>query len=190
MNSRLLAIALISIAGCTSDKGNTSDTSQARPSTPATPVAAEPKVGEWDVTFSGIGELKAGMSLDEAKVTSHDNLVIPSKLSECDYVKPKSGPEGVGFLFENGVLAVVDVKSGNVKTVEGARIGDTEDQIKSLYPGQVTTRPAKYVAGGHRLIVTPKTGGKNRIVFETDGVKVTQFSSGSEPAVEYVEGCG
>jgi hypothetical protein len=210
MNSRFLAIALISISACTSDKGDAADTSQtqainaseakgredlipkgeaAPPPAPSTPTATEPKGGKWDVTFSGIGDLRAGMSLDEANVVANGDLVIPSRLSDCDYIKPKTGPAGVAFLFENGKLAVVDVKSGSVKTVEGARIGDTEDQIRALYPGRVTSRPAKYTAG-HRLIVKPKTGGNNRIVFETDGVKVTQFSSGSEPAVEYVEGCG
>lgn len=188
-----MTVVIVTLTSCTPDKGGNADTSTAQAAAVTASEARAPqdvKGGEWDVTFDGIGNLKAGMSLDEAKVVTQNNLVIPSRLSECDYIKPKSGPEGVAYLFENGVLAVVDVKSGNVKTVEGARIGDTEDQVKSLYPGQVTSRPAKYIAGGHRLIVTPKTGGKNRIVFETDGVKVTQFSSGSEPAVEYVEGCG
>jgi hypothetical protein len=38
--------------------------------------------------------------------------------------------------------------------------------------------------------VTPKNGGNNRIVFETDGKKVVKYRSGRLPAVEYVEGCG
>jgi hypothetical protein len=37
---------------------------------------------------------------------------------------------------------------------------------------------------------TPKGGGNNRIVFETDGKKVVKYRSGRLPAVEYVEGCG
>lgn len=187
-----MTVVIITLTSCTSDKGGNADTSKAQAAAVTASEAQAPqdvKGGEWDVTFDGIGSLKAGMSLDEAKIVSHGNLVIPSELTDCDYIEPKNGPAGVAFLFENGALAVVDVKSGNVKTVEGARIGDTEDRIKSLYPGQVSSQPAKYTSG-HRLIVTPKSGGKNRLVFETDGTKVTQFSSGSEPAIEYVEGCG
>jgi len=83
----------------------------------------------------------------------------------------------------------VDVTEGPVATTEGARIGDSEDRIESLYPGQVKVMPHKYTAG-HYLVVTPARGGDNRIVFETDGEKVVRYRSGREPAVEYVEGCG
>jgi len=209
---RLPIAIIVTLVACTSDKTSSSDdtaramaamdsaTRSARAelipkgetapaSEPAPPPPNdEPTGGEWDVTSKGIGELRAGMSLDEAKVVMHDNLVIPAKISECDYVKTKTGPKGVALMFEKGVLSRVDVTSGTVQTVKGARIGDSEDKIKSLYPDQVSSKPAKY-GSGHYLIVTPKTGGDYRIVFETDGNKVTKFRSGKEPAVEYVEGC-
>jgi hypothetical protein len=81
------------------------------------------------------------------------------------------------------------VRSGTIPTAAGARIGDTEARIKSLYEGRVTTTPHKYVKGGHYLTVTPADT-SYRIVFETNGKKVTSFRSGRVPEVEQVEGCG
>ena len=182
---KISAFIFIALTACATEKAppvadtTTTVTQQVTPK-------EEPK---WAVSYQGIGEVHAGMTVDEVNKALDNDLVIPATRSECDYMSPRSEPKGVAFLFENGTLSVVDVKSGSVKTVEGAGIGDTETTVDSLYKGQVVTQPAKYTSG-HRLIVTPKTGGDNRIVFETDGTKITQFSSGREPAVEYVEGCG
>jgi hypothetical protein len=154
------------------------------------PVAspAERPAGEWEITPEGMGSLKAGMSLDEAKIVLHGNLVVPAKLEECDYVSFRNAPAGLAAMVEKGEISRVEVRNGTVATVEGARIGDTEEKIKSLYPGIVTVRPHKYT-DGHYLVVTPKDAGENRIVFETDGKKVTRYQSGRLPAVEYVESC-
>ena len=151
-------------------------------------AAASRQAGEWEITPEGMGALKAGMSLDEAKIVMHGNLVVPAKLEECDYVNFRNAPAGLAAMVEKGVISRVEVRNGTVATVEGARIGDTEEKIKSLYPGIVTVRPHKYT-DGHYLVVTPKDAGENRIVFETDGKKVTRYHSGRLPAVEYVESC-
>jgi hypothetical protein len=181
-------------AACVSDAPKTAGDSAAAArevaavNTPA-PTPAEKPAGEWEVTPAGIGSLRAGMGIAEAQIVMHDNLEVPANLGECGYVKPKTGPQGITIMVEKGeMISRVEVNSGTVATVEGAKIGDTEDRIKSLYPGQVAVQPHKYT-DGHYLVVTPKTGGDYRIVFETDGKKVTRYRSGRLPAVEYVEGC-
>jgi len=210
MKRSLIAVTLV-LAACTSDAPKTAEDSavaaraaaestvaaeraavvpkgESASTTPTPPPAAETPAGDWEVTPSGIGGLRAGMSLDEAKIVLHDNLVIPAKLEECDFIKTKTGPKGVMFMVEKGEISRVDVTSGSVATVQGAKIGDSEDRIKSLYPGQVAVQPHKYT-DGHYLVITPKSGGDNRIVFETDGKKVLRYRSGRMPAVQYVEGC-
>jgi len=152
------------------------------------PAPPEPKAGDWEVTPAGIGGIRAGMSMDEARIVMHGEFDIPANLGECGYIKPKTGPKGIMIMVEKGEISRVDVTSGSVATVEGAKIGDTEDRIKSLYPGQVEVQPHKYT-DGHYLVVTPKGGGNNRIVFETGSGKVTRYRSGRLPAVQYVEGC-
>ncbi len=91
----------------------------------------------------------------------------------------------------NGRIARVSVwQSRQITTLSGAKIGDSEARIRSLYPGiQVT--PHTYVRQGHYLTFVPKDAGDRnyRVVFETDGQKVTRFHAGKLPEVEFVEGC-
>ena len=84
------------------------------------------------------------MSVADLKKNFGDSLVIPAKLEECAYVRPRDRPTGVFFMMQDGKLARVDIRNTTaIKTSEGAGIGDTEDRIKSLYPGKVTVKPHK-----------------------------------------------
>ncbi|MGH9421718.1 MAG: hypothetical protein ACRD3J_17200, partial [Thermoanaerobaculia bacterium] len=161
-------------------------------STPVAPPATQPPlptVSKWVVTPAGIGPVRAGMPVAEANAALGGILVVPARASACYYVQPKSEPKQIAFMVEKGEIARVEVQAGSdITTTEGAKIGDTEDRIKALYPG-IEVRPSKY-GSGHTLVMTPKSGGNNRIVFETDGKKVVSYRSGRMPAVEYVEGCG
>jgi hypothetical protein len=175
------AIISLALVACVSDKQET----------PADSVASGARinpVAEWDVTPAGIGNIKAGMSLEEVNVVTHNGIDIPANLDECTYISPKNAPKGVALMVEKGTVSRIDITEGTVATTNGARIGDSEDRIKSLYANQVKVMPHKYT-DGHYLVVTPPGAGDNRIVFETDGKKVLRYRSGREPAVEYVEGC-
>ena len=108
--------------------------------------------------------------------------------SGCKYAVLTKAPRGLWVMLQDGRVARVEVRTGSIATSTGAHIGDSESRIKSLYPGVAVT-PHKYVAGGHYLTVTGSDPA-NRIVFETDGSKVTTFRSGRTPEVENVEGCG
>lgn len=155
-----------------------SDTSRPAPST------------SWTVNERGIGPLRAGMTVAEAKSAVGGGFAAPKGYSGgCGYAVLVKGPSGLAVMLEDGKIARVEVRSGGIATAAGARIGDSESRIKSLYAGRVTSTPHKYVQGGHYLTVTP-AGSANRIVFETDGSKVTEYRSGQTPAVEQVERCG
>jgi hypothetical protein len=108
----------------------------------------------------------------------------------CSYAILNGWPAGIGVMVDAGKVVRVEVRRGNFATSTGARIGDTEQRIQSLYPGQVTVSPHKYT-DGHYLTVTPTTevDSANRIIFETDGRKVVNYRAGVRPQVEYVEGC-
>ena len=95
-------------------------------------------------------------------------------------------------MIENGHIVRVDVKEGVVSTAAGARIGDTEARIHTLYGSRVSTELHHYDEAGHYLVVTAAnpTDSAFRLVFETDGKRVTSFRGGLRPAVHYVEGCG
>ena len=195
---RLLSLLapLLAIAGCSSrDEARTDSTlstgATAAPDSARTsaPGPADNAPSLWLVSPRGIGPVTAGMRLDAAAPL----LGLPtnggSGGQECTFVRPTSGPAGVSLMVSGGEVARVQVDSGDVRTALGARIGDSEARIDSLYAGRVATSPHKYTSG-HYLTVTPAGDDSSyRIVFETDGARVTRYRAGRLPEVEWVEGC-
>ena len=185
----LVTIAGLSVAalplGCTGSTRTGTDTGTPSPSPSATSVTEG-----WKVSPDGAGPVKVGMTLDEAAKAAHSAIHQegpPAEPGGCTYVSIVGGPEGLAFMVTADRIARVDLHIGSeVRTVEGAWIGSTEAAVKSLYPG-VRVEPAKYVEGGHDLI--HDASATTKIVFETDGTRVTAFHSGNEPEVSYVEGC-
>ena len=90
-------------------------------------------------------------------------------------------------MVNNGVIARFDVSETGYATDIGAKVGDTEDEIKRLYERMFKVSPHKYV-DGHYITIEMK-GGKYGIIFETDGKHVTSFRAGRFPEVGYIEGC-
>jgi hypothetical protein len=106
------------------------------------------------------------------------------------YVTPVPGLDSVSFMLIDGRIARVEVTGGRIATREGARIGDSEGRINTLYAGRVEVQPHKYTDGRY-LIVRPmeRADSAYRIVFETDGSRVVRYRSGRLPEVQWVEGC-
>jgi len=166
---------------------HTSDS--ARAEAPA-PGIADNAPGLWLVSARGIGPVAAGMRFATAAPLLGVPASVDTGSDACAYVRPAQGPAGVSLMVHGGEVARVQVDSGDVRTTEGARIGDSEARIDSLYHGRVTSSPHKYTSG-HYLTVKP-VGAEvpYRLVFETDGARVTRYRAGRLPEVEWVEGCG
>jgi hypothetical protein len=117
----------------------------------------------------------------------------PNMKKECDFVFPAVGagvPDNVGVMIVKGEVARIDVDTGSVTTEDGAKIGDTEEKLKSIYDGDLQIEPHKYVPGGHYMIVMGDSASAGKaIVFETNGKIVTNFRAGRLPEVKWVEGC-
>jgi len=144
---------------------------------PAAP-AAQPS--EWVVSDAGVGPIAIGMRAGDLQ-----GVVEPlGTLGECVYAKPLERPELLVMLV-NGVVARVDVIGPSIATAAGAHVGDSEARIAELYPA-ARTEPHKYTEGKY-LVIDAAAG--RRLVFETDGMKVTRYRSGSVPQVDWVEGC-
>jgi hypothetical protein len=148
-------------------------------------------MSSWKVTEFGIGPLRAGMTAREAVATLQAAGVGATADSSkaCHYLR-WSGPAAVAVMLDEGVVARVEVGNPDITTKEGAKINDAESQIQSFYPNRVTIQPHKYTKG-HYLVIAPAAASDSayRIVFETDGQKVTKYRSGKQPQVSYVEGC-
>ena len=191
-------VAIMATASCKSESPKLDQPPDSAPTTNAKPQgaastsepASAPPISAWTISPAGLGPLKAGMSVAQV-----DSLVpkfsTPADIesSDCTYGRSPSLPAGAVLMFSKGSLARVDILSGGVKSDLGARIGDTEDQLRLLYGKSVRTTPHKYT-DGHYMTVLSDQDSSFRIVFETDGSKVIRFRSGRTPEVEYVEGCG
>jgi hypothetical protein len=140
----------------------------------------------------GIGPIQVGMTLAEAV-----NMGVlnenPNMKRECDFVFPAVGagvPDNIGVMVVKGKVARIDVDTGSVTTEDGAKIGDTEDRIKSIYGADLHIDPHKYIKDGHYMTVMGDSASAGKaIVFETDGKRVTNFRAGRLPEVKWVEGC-
>jgi hypothetical protein len=153
--------------------------------------AARDSVSDLALTEDGLGQLQIGMTLTEAVNMGLLNE-RPDLKSACDFVFPAVGagiPDGVGVMVVKGKVARIDVDTGAVTTEEGAKIGDTEARIKTIYGDDLQVRPHKYTDGHYMIVKGDSASAGKEIVFETDGQKVTMFRAGRLPEVEWVEGC-
>jgi hypothetical protein len=154
--------------------------------------AVHDSVSEVALNEDGLGPIQVGMTLADAV-----NMGIlnenPTMKKECDFVFPAVGagvPDNIGVMIVRGKVARIDVDTGSVTTEDGAKIGDTEEKLKSIYNGDLQIEPHKYVPGGHYMIVMGDSASAGKaIVFETNGKNVTNFRAGRLPEVKWVEGC-
>ncbi|MBE9188496.1 hypothetical protein IQ270_28645 [Microcoleus sp. LEGE 07076] len=151
------------------------------------------------LAINGIGPIRVGMTVDEASESARIKFTKGGggrDEYQCSYVEPKGEPKGIAFMVTKGRIARVDIFSNKqITTIKGAKIGDTEDRIISLYPGQVQVTRHPYqrlpLTNQKYLTFVPKDAAdKNyRIIFETSKNRVERFRSGKIPEVEQVEGC-
>jgi hypothetical protein len=172
------------------------------------PLLAQSQLTEQSkLAIDGIGPIRVGMTVAQAEKSANVALIEKGGRAgtSCYYLWPKTGPEGLGLMVispreEKSILrdrdriVRVDIfQNKRMTTLRGAKIGNTEAQIKAMYPGQIQVTTHQYTGpqGGHYLTFIPKDAADKdyRIVFETLKGRVTQFRAGKLPEVEYVEGC-
>jgi hypothetical protein len=188
-----LSVVVLLVA-CATPKDQPADTLSATPALSDDTASAATTINpdsQTVVTQYGIGKLRAGMTVTEAgSVFPGFRVPVRRNRNACMYATADSLPAGVRVMVEQQRVARIDVFEGAVQTAKGARIGDSEERIKRLYPNQVTVSPHKYTDGNYLTVVpTDAADSAYRIVFETDGRRVLRYRAGTRPQVEYVEGC-
>src|SRR5687768_18594613 len=87
------------------------------------------------------------MTLAQARAAVPGRLAEPamSEGSEgCGHATLTGEPSSVLAMIVDGKVARTEVRDAAVLTDKGARVGDSEARIKSLYDGQVITEPHQY----------------------------------------------
>lgn len=146
------------------------------------------------LALKGIGPIQVGMTVDEASRAAGVRLVKsyePLNEEYCSYFKPQGEPKGISFMVAKGRIARVDISNEQVTTIKGVKIGDTEEKILQVYPGQIKAIKNPLGGPGNNLTFVPqdKADSQYRLIFQTRNNRVTSFRSGKLPEVEYLEGC-
>lgn len=90
----------------------------------------------------------------------------------------------------DGDIARADVSEPTVATLQGrVRVGASEEAVREAYGDKLEEGEHEYDPEGSVLTFVPEDPVDTRLVFETDGSKVTAMRGGRLPEVEYVEGC-
>ena len=169
---------------------DTRDTPASRTAAPA-PVAPGARADAWTVEAAGIGPVRTGVTLRALSAALGESVRAAYDVFEtCDHVQPAALPPGVALMVIADTVVRVDVDSAGVRTPEGAQVGDAQARVLALYPGRVRDEPHHYEGPEGRYPIVEMPGDTlHRIVFETDGRRVTSYRAGRRPAVDYVEVC-
>ena len=190
--SAMMLLMLVSAAACSGterERSSPAAGATAQPATPRAPQPSSPTAG-WTVSPTGIGTVRAEMTLAQASRQVGTELRLPPAAERCAYVQPIAGLDSVMFMVVDGRIARVDVTGGRIATAEGARTGDPEARIRNLYAGRLEEQPHEYTNGRYLIVRPPeRADSAYRLVFETDGNRVTRYRSGRLPEVMWVEGC-
>lgn len=137
------------------------------------------------LTPGGLGRLEVGMTEHQVERVLDRNIVLNNNAGggEC----ATAGLRHRAYaLFTNGRLGRVTLGSRHYATKSGLRVGMPESAIKQKYGARAKRSKHEYAPDGSYYKVTR---GHRRLVFETDGTKITAISGGRIPEVDYVEGC-
>jgi hypothetical protein len=155
-------------------------------------IAISPRLETAVVDLRGIGAVRVGMSVRQAERIVGQKLKVVSDGqagSTCSYASIPN-QSGIDFMVIDRQIARIDIRNPKVKTVSGAKMGDSEQRIARLYGARLKVSPHTYTKGHYLTVVPQDASDRNyRLVFETDGKKVTTYRVGKLPEVEYVEGC-
>lgn len=157
--------------------------------------AANPQLLEdAEVTLTGVGPLRIGMTVEEAA----DALGLPlvplgsDPSGECAYYQPNLKGQSLGLMAVEDQVIRIDIWPGStLETPSGAHIGSSEADILAIYPKQIESAPNPYTQGKFLTFVPTDPSEKlYRIVFETDANgRVVQYRTGQFPAVTWPDGC-
>lgn len=181
--SRLLAAegSIIAIVGII---GNAALTAPATARAPALKPSSR-------VSTGGLGPVAIGMTKRQAELAAGTRIVYDGAgLRNCRYAAPRNDAIRASFMLIDGRVARVDVAKRGTATPSGVRVGDSEASVRRLFGDQLVISRHAYTNGSYLEVVPRDTKDRNRrVIFETDGSRVTYIRAGRLPEVRYIEGC-
>lgn len=158
-------------------------------------ASVEPKCQKLDtsaqISTEGIGPILAGMTKAQAEEAGTIKLKSDGFASaNCEYLHTNALPD-VGFMFNNGTFARVDVTNPVVSTLSGVTVGDSEEEVYDAYGDNIKSEANFYDPenSSYLTYVPDDSTDKHRMIFDVTNGKVIAIRSGRLPEINYVEGC-
>jgi hypothetical protein len=141
------------------------------------------------VTYRGLGPVQFGMTVVQFSHSVREAMSEPKNPEDrgCFYLESKRFT-GVSFMFEDGKLRRIDVRTDKISTQDGIGVGTTVADVKRRYGVRLSDEPHHY-SGPEDRYLTLALGPDIAVRFETSDAKVDNFYVGNKAQVQYVEGC-
>jgi len=158
-------------------------------------ASVEPNCQKLDtsaqISTEGIGPILAGMTKKEAEAAGDMKLRSEGYVTgDCGYFETSPLPD-VGFMFNDGTFARVDVMNPDVATLSGVRVGDSEADVYDAY-GDNLKREAEFYDpenSSNLTYIPDDPTDEHRVAFDITNGKVVSIRAGRLPEINYVEGC-
>jgi hypothetical protein len=142
------------------------------------------------VGANGFGAVRFGMSVGDAEKAAGGALEAPDADPNACYIAHRSGQPEIAYLFDDGKLARIDVRTPGVLADGGGRVGMQVDEIRTLYAGHLSEQPAKNDPAARLLKIGGDKPGVGGVIFEVDSTgTITRYRAGLPPELDSVEGC-
>lgn len=158
-----------------------------------TPVTTAPEQlsGSSRLRIDGIGPIRIGMTIAEARAAAGVPLTL-ERQPHCDVLTLTGGPDGLALIVTRpatGRIGVITVNRSTFATLSGVRVGDTEAGVLGAYPGRL--RPVNAGLPVHRLVyeASDTALADRAVVFVIADGRVASISAGQRADVEADEIC-
>lgn len=138
------------------------------------------------ITTAGVGPIKIGMTIPQARLASGRNITVRSEVHPgCGHDTVHPLRYGISTLTRHGRIAVLYINKRSLATRSGVRVGDSVAKLRRVYGNQLKARRNIY---GTRIYEI--RDGNREVQFSTyNGRLIHQIATGRKPEVDWPEGC-
>jgi hypothetical protein len=153
-------------------------------------IAAVPAGANWCLGMDGLGPMRAGLTVEQAlSLADWPGMEGKRPPQDCWYMRYRGGGSDFDLMIIKGAVVRVEIRGASkLRTISGARIGTSEEELKRIYGVRLDIQPHKYDESGHTITLKSSSGAYG-LRFETSHGKVTAMQAGPWEHLNYVEGC-
>jgi hypothetical protein len=146
--------------------------------------------GNAVISFSGVGQIKLGMTLAEARKAARRTIVAGQEVTkDCRHDRLFPRRWGLDTLRFKTKIRVLYVTRTAMPTRRGIRVNDTLAELQEAHTSGLTERPSD-VSPTTRIFELQGAGGREmQFSVNSQTSRIFQIATGLRPEVDFSEGC-